>query len=52
MRDAGGGLGTLEYSRMKVSIPIIGGVILKYLVVFSDSLNFFQRLLVFSSCSD
>ena len=42
-------VGTLEYSRMKVPVSNIGSVIL---VVFSDSINFFQRLLVFSSCRD
>ena len=42
-------VGTLEYSRMKVPVSNIGSVIL---VVFSDSINFFQRLLVFSSYRD
>ena len=46
------GFGILECSRMKVPFHNIEGVILIFYQFFSDSVNFFQTFLVFSSCRD
>ena len=44
--------GTLEYKEWKSHFPILEGLFLYFSSFFLDSVNFFQRLLVLSSCRD
>ena len=46
-----GGLGTWNILESKSHFPILEGLFI-YLSSFAESSNFFQRLLMFSSCID